>query len=57
MSEKSKASRDNRANQLNPTHDAYYRSRGHSSSSSEEQAKETAQARQDSVSKSQDKSR
>lgn len=34
----SKAAQDNRANQLNPTHPAYHRSRGASESEAEDQA-------------------
>lgn len=34
----SKAARDNRANQLNPTHPAYHRSRGHDAPTSSQLA-------------------
>lgn len=38
---RSKAARDNRANQLNPTHAAYHRSRGISSSEAAQSAAST----------------
>ena len=38
MSKFSKSARDNRANQLNPTHRAYHRSRGASTTGAQDQA-------------------
>lgn len=38
MSNKSKAARDNRANQLNPAHPTYHRGRGASPGTAQEQA-------------------
>lgn len=41
----SKAARDNRANQLNPTHPAYHRSRGASPSRANDKAKSSKPVR------------
>jgi len=42
MSDKSKAARDNRANQLNPTHPVYHQARGESLDTAQELAEQVS---------------